>query len=175
MKTNTKWMSLSWMFLALALGGCAGDGDEVDPVGEPPGDRFELRLLGQDAELYEKVLLGVGRVEVTTKGVAVPFRYSPAARSMDLARTDHAYLLGSFYLPPDAQEADIRVLFDDMGAFREPGATGLINARSGSIGFKTPRCELEKRNHVVIQLHLKDSLFQARGARVLLPSTFVVH
>ncbi|WP_241758217.1 hypothetical protein [Myxococcus landrumensis] len=174
MKMHTKWMGLSSMFLALALGGC-GSGDEVTPVDEPEGDRFELRLLGQDAELYEKVLLGVGRVEVTTKGAPVPFRYSPAARSMDLARTDHAYLLGAFYLPADAQDADIRVHFDDMGAFREPGATGLINARSGSIGFKTPRSELEKRNHVVIQLHLKDSLFQARGSRVLLPSTFVVH
>ncbi|NTX14735.1 hypothetical protein HUA76_28485 [Myxococcus sp. CA056] len=174
MMTNSRWMALSGMFVALTLSACDGGGGP-DPIVVPEGDRFELRLLGQDAELYEKALLGVGRIEVIAQGKSIPFQLAASARSMDLAQTDHAYLLGYFYLPAEAQSADVRVHFDDMGAFRESGAPGLINARSGSILFTTKRAELEKRKHVVIQLHLKDSLFQGRGAKVLLPSTFIVH
>ncbi|MCP3167888.1 hypothetical protein [Myxococcus qinghaiensis] len=174
MKTNSRWMALSGMFLALTLSACDANSG-TDPVDVPEGDRFELRLLGQDTELYEKVLLGVGRIEVMAQGKSLPFQLAPSARSMDLSKTDQAYLLGYFYLPAEADTADVRVHFDDVGAFREAGAPGLINARSGSILFTTRRAELEKRKHVVIQLHLKDSLFQGRGSKVLLPSTFIVH
>ncbi|MCK8503153.1 MULTISPECIES: hypothetical protein [Myxococcus] len=173
MSTNPNWKILSGVFLALSLTAC--DGGETVPIDVPQGDRFELRLLGQDAEDYEKLMLGVGRVEVMVQGRLVPFQLSHAARAMDLARTDHAYLLGYFYLPAEADAADVRVHFDDVGAFQTSGGSGLINARSGSLLFTTRRVDLEKRKHVVVQLHLNDSFFQGRGAKVLLPSTFVVH
>ncbi|MCP3102856.1 hypothetical protein LZ198_28660 [Myxococcus sp. K15C18031901] len=171
MKTNVGWVVLVGLCLTGALGACsAGDDDDT-----PEGDKFELRLTGRDSAGYEQVLLGVSRIEVMAQGKPLVFQLGKEARAMELTREDHAYLLGNFYLPKAAEEAEVIVHFDDVGAFKEAGSSGLINARSGAILFKSKRVELEKRKHAVIELHLKDSLFQARSARVLLPSTFIVH
>ncbi|MCE9672568.1 hypothetical protein LY474_32645 [Myxococcus stipitatus] len=174
MKRNVRWVVLAGLCLAAVLGGCnTGSVEEIDDT--PEGDSFELRLTGRGSARYEKVLLGVGRIEVTANGAAVPFRRARGTRNMDLTREDHSYLLGHFYLPTGVDEAELVVNFDDVGAYTEAGASGLINARSGAVVFKTKRVELEKRRHVVIELHLNDSLFQAQGGRVLLPETFIVH
>lgn len=120
-------------------------------------------------------MLGVGHVEVMANGKPVTVRLAPAGRTMDLTVKDQAYLLGYFYLPHEAATADVRVLFDDVGAYQAADSAGLIHARSAAIQFTSKRMDLEKRRRVVIQLHLKDSLVQSRGSKVLLPSTFIVH
>ncbi|MBU8896840.1 hypothetical protein DRW03_16175 [Corallococcus sp. H22C18031201] len=162
------------MGVSFLLGGC-GESDGISPVHEPPGDRFELRLKGADLEAYDKVMLGIGSVEVTAGGQPVPVSLSPAGRFMDLSIQDHAHLLGSFYLPKDAPEANIRVRFDDVGLYHQGTEGGLINARSATILFTSQRVELEKRKHAVIELHLKQSLDQGAGEKVLLPTTFIAH
>lgn len=43
-------------------------------------------------------LLGLGQVEVTVIGEPVLFEPSPNTRAMDLSDTDHAHLMGRFYL-----------------------------------------------------------------------------
>lgn len=173
MKTS-RLAVLSGAFLAMTLGACNGD-DTTPPDTEPEGDRFELRLKGVDAEQYQKVMLGVGQVEVTAHGKPVTVRLAPAGRTMDLTSKDQAYLLGYFYLPHEAATAHVSVRFDDVGAYQAADSAGLIHARSAAIQFTSKRTELEKRGRVVVQLHLKDSLFQSRGSKVLLPSTVIVH
>ncbi|NBD09220.1 MULTISPECIES: hypothetical protein [Corallococcus] len=173
MKTS-RLAVLSGAFLAMTLGACGGE-NPAPPGAEPEGDRFELRLKGVDAEQYQKVMLGVGQVEVTANGRPVTVRLAPAGRTMDLTSKDQAYLLGYFYLPHEATTAQVRVLFDDVGAYQATDSAGLIRARSAAIQFTSKRLDLEKRKRVVVQLHLKDSLFQSNGSKVLLPSTFIVH
>ncbi|MBJ6764691.1 hypothetical protein JGU66_28315 [Myxococcaceae bacterium JPH2] len=174
MKTPSKSVVAGVMFLASMLGGC-GDSDGISPVHEPPGDRFELRLKGAELEDYDKVMLGIGSVEVTAGGQPVPVSLAPAGRFMDLSLQDHAHLLGYFYLPKGAPEANIRVRFDEVGLYHQGTGGGLINARSATILFTSQRMDLEKRKHAVIELHLKQSLDQGPGEKVLLPTTFIAH
>ncbi|QDE92622.1 hypothetical protein BHS06_28595 [Myxococcus xanthus] len=164
--------------LLVALGTSACDSSEDDlmrALGDPVLDAFEIRLRGQDASQYEKVLLGMGQVEVTSFGEPVRFEPSPNARAMDLSDTDHAHLLGRFFLPRYVKQVDITVRLDDVGAFKEDSLAGLINAQAGTIQFSTTRSALEQRSRVVIHLHLKDSLLDGRGGKTLLPATYIAH
>ncbi|AEI65088.1 putative lipoprotein [Corallococcus macrosporus] len=162
----------------MALGTSACDTSEDDlrrALGDPVLDAFEIRIRGQDAAPYEKVLLGMGQVDVTSFGQPVRFEPSPNARAMDLSDTGHAHLLGRFFLPRYVKHVDITVRFDDVGAFKEGSLAGLINAQAGTIQFTSTRAALEQRSRVVIHLHLQDSLFDGAGARTLLPAAHITH
>ncbi|MFP2963329.1 hypothetical protein ACLEPN_37640 [Myxococcus sp. 1LA] len=174
--SHTRWLWIPSLLVALGTSACdTSEDDLMRALGDPVLDAFELRIRGQDAARYEKVLLGMGQVEVTVFGEPVRFEPSPNGRAMDLSDTDHSHLLGRFFLPRYVKQVDITVRLDDVGAFKEGNLTGLINAQAGTIQFTTPRSALEQRSRVVIHLDLEDSLFEGMGAKTLLPSTYVAH
>ncbi|MFB1482970.1 hypothetical protein [Corallococcus sp. RDP092CA] len=174
MNMNTKAMAVCGVLLMMVLGACGGSETTVQVGVEPEGDRFEVRLLGQDSAKYEKLVLSLGTVEVSTGGKSVHFQPVHSARQMDLVE-NHAHLLGYMYLPHDADTADVTIRFDDTGAYQTPDSAGLVQTRTATIQFTSKRSDLEKRGRAVVQLHLKDSLFQARNAKALLPATFIAH
>ncbi len=174
--SQSRWRWVPGLLVALATSACDSSEDDLRrALGDPVLDAFELRIRGQDAARYERLLLGMGQVEVTSFGEPLRFDPSPNARTMDLAATEHAHLLGRFFLPRHVKQVDITVRLDDVGAFQEAGAAGLINAQAGTIQFTTTRAALEQRSRVVIHLHLKDSLFEGMGGKTLLPATYIAH
>ncbi|WP_191260876.1 hypothetical protein [Comamonas sp. JC664] len=174
--SQVRWMRAACVLVAMGASSCDTSEDDLRrALGDPILDAFEIRLRGQDAVRYEKLLLGMGQVDVTFFGEPVRFDPSPDARAMDLAATDHAHLLGRFFIPSYMKHVDITVRLDDVGAFMEDGATGLINAQAGTIQFTATRNALEQRSRVVIHLHLKDSLFEGRGGKTLLPATYIAY
>ncbi|AKQ63909.1 putative lipoprotein [Myxococcus hansupus] len=174
--SQARWMRAASLLVMLGAASCDTSEDDLRrALGDPVLDAFEIRMRGQDAAPYEKLLLGMGQVDVTFYGEPIRFDPSPDARAMDLALTDHAHLLGRFFLPRHVKHVDITVRLDDVGAFKEAGAAGLINAQAGTIQFTATRSALEQRSHVVIHLHLKDSLFDGTGGKTLLPSTYIAY
>ncbi|WP_426754539.1 hypothetical protein [Myxococcus sp. Y35] len=174
--SQSRWMQVLVLLAALGTSSCDRSEDDLRrALGDPILDAFEIRLRGQDAAQYEKLLLGMGQVEVTSFGEPIRFEPSSNARTMDLAVTDHAHLLGRFFLPRYVKQVDITVRLDDVGAFQEAGTAGLVNAQAGTIQFMTTRSALEQRSRVVIHLHLEDSLFDGLGGKTLLPATYIAH
>ncbi|WP_338873409.1 hypothetical protein [Myxococcus stipitatus] len=170
---------VGWSFV-----GCGEDslrpvpgGDEpVNPAPRPtpPGTtRYELRIRGVKSQGYTSALLGVESLSATVKGQ--PVQVQLRARTIDLANTEHAHLVGYFFMPEGSSDVKLSMRFGAFGGFEHEGGAGMIDARTGPLTFDTNVENLRRNGRATVLLDLSRSLTQDRHGRLFLPRTRLVH
>ncbi|WP_224240294.1 hypothetical protein [Hyalangium gracile] len=166
---------------ALALSACGDSEHPAPPQGPdftttrtpdaaPVGRGFELRLRGTNAERYDSVLVPVRSLEVTTPtGEVLPVRLM--ARTVDLSRKDHAYLVGHFFVPEGVGAVKVKVAFDDFGGWQQGGKAGALDTQVAPVSFEAPVASLSERGRAVLLLDVGRSLQPTtESERLLLPT-----
>jgi hypothetical protein len=159
MKIRMRWLP------ALALLGACGKTPMPPPAAQPPGTAMELRLLGVDPGDFKCVLLAVRELHVTADGRELK-QVKPAQMHIDLANTQHAWLVGSVVVPADATNVHVSLRLDDYGGFETSAGGGVIEARGKPIEFN-----VMGRRQATVALSLTHSLVATRNLekRILLP------
>jgi hypothetical protein len=167
---------------ALALSAC---GDAVPPAMEEPsqpitrpspdtvpGQRFELRLRGENAAGYDTVLVPIRSVEVTAGGQPLPV--SLVAGTVNLAAKDHAHLLGTFFVPQGVDQVQVALTLDSFGGWEQGSRAGSLDTRGAPLRFEAPVDSLTQRGRAVVVLDVEQSLLSAgKAERLLLPNLTV--
>ena len=82
--SQARWLRAAGVLVTLGAASCDTSEDDLRrALGDPILDAFEIRMRGQDAAQFEKLLLGMGQVEVTFFGE--PIRFDPSPTGRDLA------------------------------------------------------------------------------------------
>lgn len=164
---------------ALALSACGGS-EPLSPVtesgpktipaeGMEPGQRFELRLRGMNAEGYHSVLVPIRSFTVTAGDRRLPVQL--VARTVDLSSKDHAYLVGHFFVPQGVDRVQVSLALDDFGGWERGGQGGSLDLRGAPLRFEAPVDSLTQRGRAVVQLDVGRSLLpRAHEERLLLPT-----
>lgn len=148
--------------------------DTVAPV-EPTPTEAAIRIRGVNGPTFDLVLLDVARVVVRCDDEELEVRDGEA--TVDLSRSDHAFLLGRFTLPDADCRIRVGVALKPCGfiSFGNSDATITLDATGIPLHFSFPIEYLEARRHAVINLDLSKSIVPidppvAREGAVLLPS-----
>jgi hypothetical protein len=164
---------------ALALSAC-GDPERLAPVAEAtprtlpaegmvPGQRFELRLRGMNAEGYSVVLVPIRSLSVSAGPTRLPVRL--AARTVDLSARDHAHLVGHFFVPEGVEQVQVALSLDDFGGWEQGEQGGSLDTRGAPLRFEAPVDSLARRGRAVVLLDVGRSLLpRDEVERVLLPA-----
>jgi hypothetical protein len=139
----------------IAAAGCTTAPESAPPA--PTQGSLEVRLLGANPGSLYAVYAEVKELEVTAAGK--PVRSYLGQHDINLANVDHAWLLGTFSPPTDAQSVHIKVVLDDYGAWETlTGSAGYLDARNTAIEFDAPVRWLAERGHATVKLDLSRSL-----------------
>lgn len=187
MKSGKLWMAA--VAGALVLAGCNEEKAPGEEAEVPPSDgflparaddfqpndkenQFEVRILGVGNHSYESAFVNVDSMTVSAGGQLLPVEMK--ATVMDLARRDHAGLVGYFTLPPGVDSAQVVVRFDEYGAFEDGSRMGSLDVRTVPVRFEVTRALLAPRKHAVVHVDLARSLVSPRkGDMLVLPMTAV--
>ncbi|MBJ6760626.1 hypothetical protein JGU66_07610 [Myxococcaceae bacterium JPH2] len=161
-------------------GGSSPVGDD-DSVVQLNDNQYEVRILGTSAKKFQGAFINVDSMTVTANGTPLPVEMKSTV--MDLARTDHAFLVGLFTLPPGTDSAQVVIRLDEFGGFDGAngpsgvsGPSGALDVRTAPIRFEVTRALLTPRRHAVVQVDLSRSVVSQRaGDTLLLPSTVVAY
>lgn len=187
--------------IAVSLFGCGTDG--LRPVGEgeaqepaspelpgarspgtPPGGAgrgdvattpTELKLKGVDLGAYRAMNVRVGDAKVMVDGRPVDVSFS--ADFVDLAaNANHAFTIGTFALPVDAERVQVELSFTDLGTFQSDAREGTVDLGVPPLQFEVPASYFAEHSHAVVHLNLARSLksFEGEEQLLLLPD-FQVH
>lgn len=154
----------TWMWsLVVVAAACSQSPAPPAPAGTP----LELRLRGVDPGDYRAVLVELRELSVTAGARALAVE--PGQTHLDLARADHAWLLGTVRVPDGADRVDVRLRLDDFGGFEAVDAAGEIDARA-SISFSSSFDGAAAAPQATALIDLSRSLVASRAdARLLLP------
>ncbi|MBJ6765919.1 hypothetical protein JGU66_34625 [Myxococcaceae bacterium JPH2] len=172
-----KLVLTTYIAAALTLAGCGSDRLATHPDGSPeeteviPGQRFELRLRGTSTEGYDKLEVPIRDISVTGNGS--PIRVQLAQHQVDLANSDHAPLVGYFYVPDGVERVRVTLQLQGLGEYTQGEKVGAIDARVAPIHFDAPVRELAQRGRAVVQLDVARSLIVKGEHRLLLPNGVV--
>lgn len=131
-----------------------------------------LRLQGTDIGAYRAVLAQVRDARVLVDGRPVDVEL--AGLVMNLARSEHAWPIGTFALPKDAQRVEIQIWFDDEGGYETDVSAGVLDLRIPPLRFDAPASSFAEHSHAVVHLNLNRSLKAQKRDLLLLPD-FQVH
>jgi hypothetical protein len=106
---------------------------------------------------------------VSAGGKSLPVRLM--ARTVDVTAKDHAYLVGTFFVPEGVSQVKVALAFDDYGGWEQRGLAGALDTRVAPLRFEAPVDSLSLRGRAVVQLDVEGSLLPTtEGERLLLPS-----
>ncbi|QSQ12373.1 hypothetical protein [Myxococcus landrumensis] len=180
MKTHswTTWVAM--MSLAgLSLVGCGEDSlrpvrDGESPTAQPQDPTwYELRIRGVRAQGYTAALLGIESMSATADGQPIEVRLR--ANHINLADTEHAHLVGYFFMPEGASDVRLSVRLGAFGGFEHESGAGMIDARTGPITLDTKVESLRRNGRATVLLDVEKSLTPERHGRRLLPRTRLVY
>jgi hypothetical protein len=128
----------------------------------------ELRLLGVDQASFTSARVKVKSVEASANGA--PIAIGGLVDGIDLGVPTQAWLLGTFTVPPSADAVDVKVVFEDAGAYDAGAEHGTIDSGCTAIVATVPVKLLALRGHAVIHLDVSRSLVRiSDGAAMLVP------
>jgi hypothetical protein len=154
------------LFAIVVLAGCSsGTTQQVS---------YEVRLRGVNTAGASAVFLDVKDLKISAGDHAIATQ--PGQRKIDLARVNHAWLLGTFVAPPETTKLHVDVVLDDFGAFEASDGAGFIDAQGGVLQFDAPIAWLSQRGQATLELDVARSLVK-RGAeeRRLVPQVRVLY
>ncbi|MFB1484911.1 hypothetical protein [Corallococcus sp. RDP092CA] len=135
-------------------------------------NQYEVRILGVGSHRYQGAYVNVDSMTVSAGGRELPVEMK--ATVMDLARPDHAALVGYFTLPPGVDSAEVVIRFDEYGAFEDGQRIGALDVRTAPLRFEVTRALLAPRKHAVVQLDLARSVIIPRvGDAMMMPTSAV--
>ncbi|WP_223645799.1 hypothetical protein [Corallococcus sp. EGB] len=188
MKNWKLWMAV--VLGGLSLVGCGeqpapDDGSETPakPTGFVPSlsedvqanlaeNQYEVRILGVGNNFYKGAYVNVDSMTVSAGGRELPVEMK--ATVMDLARPDHAALVGYFTLPPGVDSAQVVIRLDEYGAFEDGRRIGALDVRTAPLRFEVTRALLAPRKHAVVHLDLSHSVIvPPTGDAMLMPTSAV--
>jgi hypothetical protein len=164
---------------ALALSACGDSERSSSPSGPeltttrtadaaPVGHTFELRLRGVNAQGYDSVLVPIQSLQVSAAGQALPVRLM--ARTVDMTAPEHAYLVGTFFVPEGIERVEVALTLDEYGGWEQGGRAGALDTRMAPLRFEAPVDALSLRGRAVLALDVGRSLQPVdRAERLLLP------
>ncbi|WP_342377141.1 hypothetical protein NVS55_37765 [Myxococcus stipitatus] len=180
MKTSnwTTWLALVSL-VGVSLVGCGEDAlrpvrEEARPT-TPPEEttRYELRIRGVRARGYTAALVGIESLTATVEGRPIAVRLR--ANHINLADTEHAHLVGEFYLPEGASDVRLSVRLGAFGGFEHASGAGMIDARTGPLTVDTQVESLRRNGRATLLLDVEKSLTPEGRGRLLLPRTRLVY
>jgi hypothetical protein len=152
----------------------ATGGDTTSPAGTngttPAPLTGELRLLGVDQGAFDSARVKVKSVEAIASGTAL--QVSGLVDGIDLGVPTQAWLLGTFTVPPAADAVEVKVVFEDAGAFDAGAAHGTIDSGCTVIVATLPVKLLALRGHAVVHLDVARSVVRIHDAAALLVPQF---
>ena len=127
-----------------------------------------LRIRGEDEGTTTHFALGIAEVQVRANGNLLA-TVLPQESGLDLAQTDHAWLLGAFEIPGDAASVDFLVRFADSSSLQNAGGSVTVDSRNAPLRFTASRAQLAARGHAVIHVRINQSLLETEAGTQFLP------
>jgi hypothetical protein len=144
-----------------------GTGGGTTPAAQLVG---ELRLLGVDQLAFTSARVKVSSVEASANGTAL--ETSGLVDDIDLGVPTQAWLLGTFTVPTSADAVEVKIVFEDAGAFDAGTAHGTIDSACTVIVATLPVKLLALRGHAVVQLDVSRSLVRVKDDAAMLVPQF---
>jgi len=129
-------------------------------------------LKGTDAEAFRSVLAQISGARVLVDGKPVDVQLTGGV--LELARSGHAWSVGTFALPEGAQRVEVALTFDDYGGYETDAAAGVVNLRIPALRFDAPASYFGEHSHAVVHLNLARSL-KPQGRELLMMPDFQIH
>jgi hypothetical protein len=152
--------------------GGAGGNDAGPSSDAPPPLVGELRLLGVDQAAFTSARVKVKSVEAIASGAALDV--SGLVDGIDLGVPSQAWLLGTFTVPASADAVEVKVVFEDAGAFDAGAAHGTIDSGCTAIVATLPVKLLALRGHAVVHLDVARSLVRLKDDAAMLVPQFEI-
>jgi hypothetical protein len=141
-------------------------GSDTQPAPQPLVG--ELRLLGVDQGAFSSARVKVKSVEASVAGATLDVH--GLVDGIDLGVPTQAWLLGTFTVPASADAVEVKVVFEDAGAFDAGAAHGTIDSGCTAIVATLPVKLLALRGHAVIQLDVARSFVRIGDGAMLVPT-----
>lgn len=148
-------------------------GTEAPPRSDAPAPLVaELRLLGVDQAAFTSARVKVKSVEASANGA--PIAIGGLVDGIDLGVPTQAWLLGTFTVPDGAEAVEVRIVFEDAGAFDAGTAHGAIDSGCTAIVATLPVRLLVLRGHAVFQMDVARSLVRLKDDAAMLVPDFEI-
>ena len=177
MRTMVRFSTGILLAGAVGLGACGSEAPMSPTVSGGQAQAVKqdkVWLRGANGQAVSSVLLGVQSFRVTGGELGVPLGTAPGELGIDLARTDQAFLVGSFDLPQAAAGVDVTVRIDDFGGVESKTGNTALDTRGTPITFHVDGAEMARSHQATVIVDLARSLVPMdRETTALLPQLTV--